>query len=214
MENDRQFIRSETLKTHISNSLSRDWSDYAILFCAIIISSVGLAENNLPIIVGSMLISPLMSPLLGISYGGVAKHKNILRKSIKLLIFQIFVGMVGSTIYFLASPHLNINQAILNRTQITLGVGVVALFGGVAAMIGSARRDPGNILPGVAIAASLMPPLATVGFGIATLNFDIFYGALLMFLTNVLLIILGASLGAIPIIYTQAKVKEAIKNKK
>lgn len=199
----KQFIRANSLKKHILDNLVLDWSDFMILFCAIVIASVGLAEENSPIIVGSMLISPLMDPLLGIGYGGVLRNKKLFLKGCLLLFLQIVVAIIASTIYFLLAPDATVNQAILDRTSLSIGIAIVAFFGGLAAIIGSAKKDSGNILPGVAIAASLMPPLATIGFGIATQSSAIFSGSLILFLANVCLIILGAGLGTIPIALTQ-----------
>lgn len=204
---DRQFVRQESLKKHIGDNLIIDWSDFVILFCSVIIASIGLEKENVPIIVGSMLISPLMDPLLGIGYGGLLRKKDLFNQGCKLLFLQIGVAICASTAYFCITINPQVNQAIIDRTSLSIGVALVAFFGGVAAIIGSAKKDSGNILPGVSIAAALMPPLATIGFGIATLSWDIFIGSLSLFLLNIFLIILGSAIASIPIMHTQSKEK-------
>lgn len=200
---ERQLVRSESLHKHISGNLNFDWPDLAILFCAVVIASVGLAEENSPIIVGSMLISPLMSPLLGVGYGITRREFTMIKQGALLLGLQLMISLVASTGYFLVMQNATVNEAILSRTNITVGVAIVAFFGGLAAIIGSAKKDSGNILPGVAIAASLMPPLATVGFGLANASWDIALHAGELFFLNVGMIILGAALGTLPIVNRQ-----------
>lgn len=200
---ERQLVRSQKLHEHIADNLTFDWPDFAILFCAVVIASVGLAEENSPIIVGSMLISPLMSPLLGIGYGASRREWLMVKQGALLLGGQLVISLTASTGYFFIMSGEMVNEAILSRTSITIGVAVVAFFGGLAAIIGSAKKDSGNILPGVAIAASLMPPLATVGFGLANASWDIALHAGELFLLNVCLIVLGAAIGTLPIMERQ-----------
>ncbi|NVY96331.1 DUF389 domain-containing protein [Lactobacillus sp. DCY120] len=202
-KNRQQFLHASALKKHVVDNLTLDWSDFTILFCAIVIASVGLGEENSPIIVGSMLISPLMDPLLGLGYGLAIKNRTLFQKGLLILFLQIVLSIGTATIYFLIIDNSAANKALLARTNLSLGIAIVALFGGLAAIIGSAKKDSGNILPGVAIAASLMPPLVTIGFGIARKSWPIFQGAWILFLMNISLIILGAAVGTFALIHSR-----------
>ena len=166
-----------------------------ILVCAMIIASIGLNTNSVAVIIGAMLISPLMSPIqslgLGLSTG------NLRRIYISLFRLGIFVliSIVSSTFYFLVSPINDVTPQILARTSPTLWDVLIAIFGGIAGVIGKAKEDGGNVVPGVAIATALMPPLCVVGFGIAHGNPKIFLGAGYLFIINVFFIMIATLVG-------------------
>ncbi|MGY6561542.1 MAG: DUF389 domain-containing protein [Luteibaculaceae bacterium] len=157
-----------------------------ILIFSIFIASIGLNVGSTAVIIGAMLISPLMGPIIGVGYSlGVNDLQNLI-KSGKNFVVMVVIGLVVSTLYFTISPLKDLNNEILARTTPTLLDVAVAFFGGLAGIIGASRRGKfgNNVVPGVAIATALMPPLCTAGFGLATLNFAYFAGAFYLFLIN------------------------------
>jgi hypothetical protein len=168
-----------------------------ILTCAMIIASIGLNTNSVAVIIGAMLISPLMSPIqslgLGLSNGNL---KRVYESLFRLGIF-ILISVVSSTFYFLVSPINDATPQILARTYPTLWDVLIAIFGGIAGVIGKTKEDGGNVVPGVAIATALMPPLCVVGFGIAHGNPKIFLGAGYLFIINVFFIMTATLVGLI-----------------
>ena len=168
-----------------------------ILICAMIIASIGLNTNSVAVIIGAMLISPLMSPIqsigLGLSNGNL---KRVYTSLFRLGIF-ILISVISSTFYFLVSPINEATPQILARTSPTLWDVLIAIFGGIAGVIGKTKEDGGNVVPGVAIATALMPPLCVVGFGIAHANFKIFLGAGYLFIINVFFIMMATLVGLI-----------------
>ena len=166
-----------------------------ILVCAMIIASIGLNTNSVAVVIGAMLISPLMSPIqslgLGLSNGNL---KRVYESLFRLGIF-ILISVVSSTFYFLVSPINDATPQILARTYPTLWDVLIAIFGGIAGVIGKTEEDGGNVVPGVAIATALMPPLCVVGFGIAHGNLKIFLGAGYLFIINVFFIMIATLVG-------------------
>lgn len=168
-----------------------------ILICAMIIASIGLNTNSVAVIIGAMLISPLMSPIqsigLGLSNGNL---KRVYMSLFRLGIF-ILISVISSTFYFLVSPINEATPQILARTSPTLWDVLIAIFGGIAGVIGKTEEDGGNVVPGVAIATALMPPLCVVGFGIAHGNPKVFLGAGYLFIINVFFIMMATLVGLI-----------------
>ena len=166
-----------------------------ILVCAMVIASIGLNTNSVAVIIGAMLISPLMSPIqslgLGLSTGNL---RRIYLSLFRLGIF-VLISVISSTFYFLVSPINDVTPQILARTSPTLWDVLIAIFGGIAGVIGKAKEDGGNVVPGVAIATALMPPLCVVGFGIAHGNLKIFLGAGYLFIINVFFIMIATLVG-------------------
>lgn len=162
-----------------------------ILACAAMLASIGLDKNSSAVIIGAMLISPLMSPILGIGLSmGINDRKHLL---LALENFLIAIGAVllVSTMYFLITPLGAAGKEILDRTQPdTLDV-MVAIFGGVAGIVAISRKEITNAIPGVAIATALMPPLCVAGFGIAKGDWAIFAGAFYLFFINSVFIALS-----------------------
>lgn len=185
------------LGQNVRKGLNFTWSTQAILFCAIIIACVGLNVDSPPIVIGAMLISPLMAPVVGIGYGVGNRDPKILARSTRLLLIQVTVAVVGATIYFFISPLNATSAQLLARTEPTLWDILIAIVGGFAGVISSAKKDGGNIVPGVAIATALMPPLCTVGYGISHLNSTFILGAGYLFLINVFFIALSTAIGTI-----------------
>ncbi|WP_374140457.1 TIGR00341 family protein [Leptotrichia hongkongensis] len=166
-----------------------------ILICAMIIASIGLNTNSVAVIIGAMLISPLMSPIQSLGLG--LSNGNLKRVYVSLFRLGIFIliSVVSSTFYFLVSPINDATPQILARTYPTLWDVLIAIFGGIAGVIGKTKEDGGNVVPGVAIATALMPPLCVVGFGIAHGNPKIFLGAGYLFIINVFFIMAATLVG-------------------
>jgi uncharacterized hydrophobic protein (TIGR00271 family) len=163
-----------------------------ILVFAILIASVGLNVNSAPVIIGAMLISPLMGPIVGVGAGLGVLDLNLVRRALKNLAFAVAASVVTSTLYFLVSPLDDAYSEILARTNPTIWDVLIAAAGGFAGIIASASKDRGNVVPGVAIATALMPPLCTVGYGLAHANWAFCAGALFLFLINSVFISLAA----------------------
>lgn len=155
-----------------------------ILVCSILIASIGLGSNNIPIIVGAMLISPLMGPILGIGLAAGTNDFDLLKRSITNLGVALTISVLISTLYFLLIPIPEVTPELMDRKTATfLAIGV-AFFGGSAGIIAGSRPIKSNVFPGMAIATALMPPLCTVGYGLATFQWDFFFGALYLFFIN------------------------------
>ena len=166
-----------------------------ILACAIIVASVGLNVNSIPVIIGAMLISPVMGPILGMGLALGTYDVSLMKESLKNFGIMVGISIVAASLFFLASPlDLNNPTELLARTRPTVYDVLVALFGGAAGMLEQARKEKGTVLAGVAIATALMPPLCTIGYGVSTLNPTYIFGALYLFLINTVFIMLATFL--------------------
>ena len=160
-----------------------------ILAVAIIIASVGLNVNSIPVIIGAMLISPLMGPIFGLGLGLGINDINLMKQAGKNLLIMVTISVVVSLLYFLITPlSLSNPTELLARTRPTIFDVMIALFGGFAGIFEQCRKEKGTVFSGVAIATALMPPLCTAGYGLATGNFGSFLGALYLFCINCLFI--------------------------
>ncbi len=155
-----------------------------LLMCSIMIASLGLDLNSPAVLIGAMLISPLMSPILGIGLAVGINDRDTLYTSLQHFGVAIAIALVTSIFYFMVTPLGVATDEIIARTKPTLLDGLVAIFGGLAGIISATRKDKSNAIPGVAIATALMPPLCVAGFGIANLKFDIFLNSFYLFLLN------------------------------
>ncbi len=155
-----------------------------ILICAIFIASIGLNMNSTAVVIGAMLISPLMGPIIGVGLGIGIFDLQLIRRALLNLAIAAIISVLTSTIYFLITPLDDAQTEILARTTPTLWDVLIALFGGFAGIIASSRQDKSNAIPGVAIATALMPPLCTAGYGIATGQWNFFIGAFYLFSIN------------------------------
>ena len=155
-----------------------------ILIASIFIASVGLNQNSTAVVIGAMLISPLMGPILGVGMSVGTNDWYTLKRSLKFFLISIIVSILTSTIYFLITPLKEASSELLARTEPTLLDVLVALFGGMAGIIAGSGREKSNVIPGVAIATALMPPLCTAGYGLATAQYSFFIGALYLFFIN------------------------------
>ncbi len=163
-----------------------------ILVFAIVVASVGLNMNSTAVIIGAMLISPLMGPINGIGFAIATYNTNLLKRSLKNFAFAVSASIAASTVYFLLSPVSNAQSELLARTSPTIFDVLIALFGGFAGIVAIISKNKGNVIPGVAIATALMPPLCTVGYGIAIGNPGYFLGALYLFTINSVFIALSS----------------------
>lgn len=167
-----------------------------VLIFAILIASVGLNINLVAAITGAMLISPLMGPIMGIGLSIGINDFELLKRSMKNFGFMVLVSILVSTFYFFISPISTAHSELLARTQPTIYDVLIAFFGGLAGIIGQTRKDRANmIIPGVAIATALMPPLCTAGYGLATGQLNFFAGAAYLFLINMVFIAFATILG-------------------
>lgn len=168
----------------VRNNISFTGSNLWILAGAIIVASVGLNVNSTAVIIGAMLISPLMGPIVGSGFALGIFDFDLLKKSLINLLIATLVGLIASTIYFYLSPFKEIQSELLARTSPNIYDVLIAFFGGLVGVIAITRVEKGNPIPGVAIATALMPPLCTAGFGLATGNFKFFLGALFLYSIN------------------------------
>ncbi|MDO5510353.1 MAG: DUF389 domain-containing protein [Weeksellaceae bacterium] len=155
-----------------------------ILACAIVICSVGLNINSTAVVIGAMLISPIMGPIVGAGFALAIYDFELLKRSFKNLFISTFVGLVVAFVYFFVTPFKDTQSEILARTSPTIYDVIIAFFGGIVGVIAITRVEKGNPIPGVAIATALMPPLCTAGFGLATGNFNYFFGAFYLYTIN------------------------------
>ncbi|MCD1116109.1 DUF389 domain-containing protein [Chryseobacterium turcicum] len=175
--------REKVLENVISN-ISFRGSNLWILACAIIIASVGLNVNSTAVIIGAMLISPLMGPIVGAGFALGTYNFPLLKKSMKNLLIATVVSLTVSAFYFYISPFKDVQSELLARTSPNIYDVLIAFFGGLVGIIAITRVEKGNPIPGVAIATALMPPLCTAGFGLATSNYSYFFGAFYLYIIN------------------------------
>lgn len=176
----------------IHSAVSFRGTNIIILVFAIIIASVGLNTNSAAVIIGAMLISPLMGPIVGVGAGLGIMDLDLVRRGLKNLGFAVLASLLTSAAYFLVSPLEEAHSEILARTSPTIWDVLIAVSGGFAGIVATASRQKGNVVPGVAIATALMPPLCTAGYGLAHQNWPFFFGAFYLFLINSVFISIAA----------------------
>lgn len=155
-----------------------------ILACAIVIASVGLNVNSTAVVIGAMLISPLMGPIVGAGFALAVFDFELLKRCGKNLLIATIVSLVVSAIYFFISPFKDAQPELLARISPTIYDVLIAFFGGLVGVIALTRVEKGNPIPGVAIATALMPPLCTAGYGLAMGNYSYFFGAFYLYSIN------------------------------
>ena len=178
----------ERVKDDADISSARFW----VLVFAIGVCSVGLNINSIPVVIGAMLISPLMGPIVSIGLALSIYDWGLMRRSFKNLMILVAISIFISSLYFALSPITNAQSELLSRIQPTIFDVLIAIFGGMAGFIGISRARHNNVIPGVAIATALMPPLCTVGYGIGTMQPKFIIGAFYLFLINCIFICLSA----------------------
>ena len=182
----------ETIRINIQNGIEFKGTNLWILIFAILIASLGLNVNSTAVIIGAMLISPIMGPIIGVGFGMAINDLALLQKSFASYIFAAIVGLATSTVFFIISPIDEAHSEILSRTAPTIYDVLIALFGGFAGILAISSKVKGNVIPGAAISTALMPPLCTAGYGLATLQFQFFFGAFYLFIINTVFISLAA----------------------
>lgn len=169
---------------NVKSTISFRGSNLWILACAIVVASVGLNVNSTAVIIGAMLISPLMGPIIGAGFGLGIYDFDLLKRSLKNLFIATIVSLIVSTTYFFLSPFKELQSELLARTSPNVYDIFIAFFGGLVGVIAITRVEKGNPIPGVAIATALMPPLCTAGYGLALGNFKFFFGAMYLYTIN------------------------------
>ncbi len=179
---------------YISKNVEFKGANLWILIFAIFVASIGLNVNSTAVIIGAMLISPLMGPIMGIGLAAGINDFELLKKSFRNLGVAIFISILTSTLYFYISPISDAQSELLARTEPTVWDVLIALFGGLAGIVAGSRKEKSNAIPGVAIATALMPPLCTAGYGLASGNLYFFFGAFYLFFINSVFISLSTYL--------------------
>lgn len=190
------FLVPQTVaEEDIRQGVSFRGSNILILIFAIFIASLGLNTNSAAVIIGAMLISPLMGPIIGVGLGVGILDFGLLKRSVRNLSVAAGFSVVAATCYFFISPVSEGHSELLARTSPTIYDVLIGFFGGAAGIIAIASKNKGNVIPGVAIATALMPPLCTAGYGLATFQFNYFFGAFYLFLINSIYIALATFIG-------------------
>lgn len=165
-----------------------------VLIFAIFIACIGLNVNSTAVIIGAMLISPLMGPIMGFGLAISINDFMLLKRSLRNLAVAVFISICTSTLYFFLSPISDAQSELLARTSPNVYDVLVALFGGLAGVVAGTRKEKSNVIPGVAIATTLLPPLCTVGYGITTGEWGFVLGAFYLFIINCVFISLSVIL--------------------
>lgn len=181
--------------TQISNGVVFHGANLWVLIFAIFIASLGLNTNSTAVIIGAMLISPLMGPIIGMGLAIGINDLTLLKRSFKNYIVATAISVLTATVYFLITPLNEAQSELLARTSPTLYDVLIALCGGAAGILALSTKGKGNVIPGVAIATALMPPLCTAGYGLAMGNAYYFFGAFYLFFINTVFICLATYIG-------------------
>lgn len=187
-EDERETI--DSIKKGIEFTGTNLW----VLIFATFVASLGLNTNSTAVIIGAMLISPLMGPIMGFGLGLGISDFDLIKRSARNFAMATVFSVITSTLYFLISPISEAQSELLARTQPTVYDVLIAFFGGLAGIVASSTKSKGNVIPGVAIATALMPPLCTAGFGLASGNLYYFFGAFYLFFINTVFISLATFL--------------------
>lgn len=186
---------NDEIRTRLLDGGQVTGTNMCVLVCAMVIASVGLNMNSTAVIIGAMLISPIMGSILAAAYGNVSADYPLLRNHMIGFGLQIAISVSAATIYFLLSPVKEPTVELLARTSPSFYDVLIAFFGGLAGIIGQTREDKvTTVIPGVAIATALMPPLCTCGYSIATGQWNMLLGAGYLFIINAYFIFLAASI--------------------
>ena len=189
------LIPQEEAETEIREGVSFRGINIIILIVAIFIASLGLNVNSTAVIIGAMLISPLMGPIIGMGLAVGIQDFELMKRSFRNLFMATMFSIAASCIYFLISPVNEGHSELLARTSPTIYDVFIGFFGGTAGILAIGSRVKGNVIPGVAIATALMPPLCTVGYGLATMQWTYFIGAFYLFFINSVFIACATTLG-------------------
>ena len=189
------LIPQADAEADIREGISFRGTNILILIVAIFIASLGLNVNSTAVIIGAMLISPLMGPIIGIGLAVGIHDFDLMKRSFRNLFMATLFSVATSCLYFLLSPVNEGHSELLARTSPTIYDVFIGFFGGAAGIIAIGSRSKGNVIPGVAIATALMPPLCTAGYGLATLKLSYILGALYLFFINSVFIACATTVG-------------------
>lgn len=189
------LVPQEQAEQSIREGVSFRGMNLMILITAIFIASLGLNTNSPAVIIGAMLISPLMGPILGIGLGVGVYDFDLIKRSLRNLTMAAGFSVLTATVYFLISPVSEGHSELLARTSPTIYDVLIGFFGGAAGILALGSKSKGNVIPGVAIATALMPPLCTAGYGLATFQLNYFFGAFYLFLINSIYIAIATFIG-------------------
>ncbi len=189
MEDEKEIVEQ------ITSGVSFRGANLWVLIFAIFIASLGLNVNSTAVIIGAMLISPLMGPIIGMGLAIGINDYQLLRRAAKNFAIATAISILTATIYFLITPLGEAQSELLARTSPTIYDVLIATFGGAAGILALCTKGKGNVIPGVAIATALMPPLCTAGYGLATGHFFYFLGAFYLFFINTVFISLATYAG-------------------
>lgn len=174
---------SDTIESIRRNVEFRGANLWTLIF-AIFIASIGLNLNSTAVIIGAMLVSPLMGPIMGIGLGIGINDYELVKKGVRNLAIATIISVLTSTLYFYVTPLHDASSELLSRTSPSIWDVFIAALGGLAGIIAATRKEKSNVIPGVAIATALMPPLCTAGYGIASGNLYFFAGAMYLYFIN------------------------------
>ena len=190
-DKDNEQLTIESIRKGVSFKGANLW----ILIFATFMASLGLNVNSTAVIIGAMLISPLMGPIMGIGLAVGINDFELMKRSFKSFMITTLFSVVTSTVFFLLSPLAEAQSELLARTSPNIYDVFIALFGGLAGVVALSTKEKGNVIPGVAIATALMPPLCTAGYGLATGNLPFFLGAFYLYFINSVFISVATYLG-------------------
>lgn len=210
---DEQEREEDTVETIRKGIVFRGTNLWVLIF-ATFIASLGLNTNSTAVIIGAMLISPLMGPIMGIGLGVGINDFELIKKAFRNLLIATIFSVLTSTLYFLLSPLNEARSELLARTTPTIYDVLIAFFGGMAGIVASSTKLKGNVIPGVAIATALMPPLCTAGFGLASGNLSYFFGAFYLFTINSVFIAVATTLGVRLMHFSKKKFMDKEREKK
>lgn len=190
-----QLLPQEQAEGDIREGVSFKGMNIIILVLAILIASLGLNTNSTAVIIGAMLISPLMGPIIGVGLGVGIHDFELIKRGLRNLAMAAGFSVLASTLYFSISPVAEGHSELLARTSPTIYDVLIGFVGGAAGILAIGSRSKGNVIPGVAIATALMPPLCTAGYGLATWQLNYFFGAGYLFLINSIYIAFATYIG-------------------
>lgn len=207
---DEENATIESIKEGIEFRGANLW----VLIFAIFIASLGLNVNSTAVIIGAMLISPLMGPIIGIGLAIGISDFSLLKRSFRSYLLATVISIITATIYFFLTPLSDAQSELLARTSPNIYDVLIALFGGFAGIIALAKGGRGNVIPGVAIATALMPPLCTVGYGLGTGHLLFSLGAIYLFFINTVFIALATFIGVRVMGYKRIEIVDTSRRKK
>ncbi len=210
----KQLIPQSDAEQSIRDDVSFHGTNIMILILAILIASLGLNTNSTAVIIGAMLISPLMGPIIGIGLGVGIHDFELIKRALRNLLMAAGFSILASTVFFMISPVGEGHSELLARTSPTIYDVLIGFVGGGAGILAIGSRSKGNVIPGVAIATALMPPLCTAGYGLATWQLNYFFGASYLFIINSIYIAFATFIGCKLLGYKSAAAVDAARARK